>query len=141
MIMIDDYRLMANSDSYWMFACNLMYINGYRENAKLLTDSHIAVHLVNAPRLHYNIATPFVPPRIPYVCQHKQFKRYESHDTTELDIKQDALVNYYMNPATANKRPIKTRSENISISFHPNSIFIWVAQKQCDRAKAPHKFT
>ena len=140
MIMIDDYRLMAMSDAYWLFNHHLKYVKG-QSNIELIDDAHINVHLNSAPRLVYNIATPFVPPKIPYVCQHKQFKRYESHDTDQLKVSQADLVKYYMNPATGNQRPIKTRSENLSLSFHPNSIFIWVAQRQSDRAKAPHKFT
>ena len=141
MIMIDDYRLAANSDAYWLYAWNLKYIKGQRENLVLLDDAHINVHFINAPRLIYNIATPFVPPMLPFVCQHKQFKRYESTDTEALKVTKADLVNYYMNPATGNERPITTRSQSLSLSFHPNSIFIWVAQKQADRAQAPDKFT
>ena len=65
MIMIDDYRLAANSDAYWLYAWNLKYIKGQKDNLVLLDDAHINVHLMKAPRLVYNVATPFVPQGFP----------------------------------------------------------------------------
>ena len=140
MLMIDDYKLMSTSDIFWCFRHNLGYVEGQKD-IELINDAHIDVSLNSAPKLIYNVATPFVMPRLPYVCQHKQFKRYESHDSDRLKVEAGALENFYMNPASGLQRPIKTTSDNISLSFHPNSIFIWVSQRKQDRNESPDKFT
>lgn len=143
MLAIDDYRLMSNSDSFWCFGKNWRYVYGQNDgkDMSLLDDNHIQVHIKSAPQLIFNVATPFTPPKIQYICQHRQFKRFESHDSDLLKVEAKALEKIYMNPYIANQNPIKTRSANLSLTFHPNSIFIWVAQRQQDRNQAPHKFT
>ena len=143
MLAIDDYCLNANSDSFWCFAKNWRYVYGQNDgkDMSLLDDNHIKVHIKTAPQLIFNVATPFTPPKIQYICQHRQFKRFESHDSELLKAEAKALEKIYMNPYIANQNPIKTRSANLSLTFHPNSIFIWVAQRQQDRNQVPHKFT
>ena len=139
-IMIDDYRLLTQSDSYWLYNFNLGYVRG-AENIKLLSDSHIKVSIANRPNLIYNIATPFTPPNCPFVCQHKQFQRYESHIGDRMKVTEDDLKNYYMDPAIANTKPITAVSEAYPLQFHPNSIFIWVARRSSERFDEKYKFT
>lgn len=141
MLMIDDYKLLANSDIFWLYNFNLQYIEGVKGNMNLLSDDHIKVHINAPPKLIYNCATPFVYPRINYVCQHKQFKRFEEFTDASLTVTADQLAETYIDPIKALKKPIKVISQNLHLSFHPNSIFIWVAQCDTDRHKSPDKFT
>ena len=139
-VMIDDYRLLTSCDPYWLYNFNLQYVQG-AENIKLLTDSHIKVSIINRPQLIYNIATPFTPPNCPFVCQHKQFQRYESHLGSHMKLTEKDLRDFYMDPALANAKPITAVSEAYPLQFHPNSIFIWVARHSSERFDEKYKFT
>lgn len=141
MIAIDDYKLFANSDAYWQSLYGDLFIKGKNRATELLTDENIKVSLVDKPNLIYNIATPFTAPNCPFVCQHKQFQRYESHTGEQLNVKTDQLIDNYMDPEKAKKAVIKVTSDAYPLQFHPNSIFVWVAQRSSDRYKGSNRYT
>lgn len=141
MLAIDEYKLMQNYEAYWLYKYGMKFVKGYnKENYRLLIDDNIKVSLDDKPFLIYNIATPFTPPGCPFVTHHKQFQRYESHITPEMRVKKSQLSKY-VDPYEASKAPITAVSEAYPLQFHPNSIFIWVAQSSSDRYNQENRYT
>lgn len=136
MIAIDEYKLMKNAEWYWAYEiCKSLY-EGKTQNS-IINDDNINIEFVEAPRLIYNIATPFVPPNCPFICAHKQFQRYESH----LDVKLNSEnINRkdYINIHDAKK--ITAVSEAYPLQFHPNAIYLWVGERNTNRYSSPNRY-
>ena len=80
-------------------------------------DSILNVEIENA-HLELNIATPQVPPSMPFVTEYLEYRRYET--TTDKEIPQTEFIN--------NKSKIyELESDIYSLSYMPNSIYVWVA--------------
>lgn len=137
MIAIDRYKLEKNAEWYWAFeTIRSLYLN---EDQNILNDSNINISFVEAPRLIYNIATPFVPPNCPFICAHKQFQIFESHLDNKLngsEIKRDEykVINN-------NTKKITTVSDAYPLQFHPNALYLWVAERKTDRYDAKNRYT
>lgn len=80
-------------------------------------ESILDVEIVEA-KLELNIATPQVPPSMPFVTEYIEYRRYETLAANP--VKQVDIIN--------NKSEIREiESEIYSLSYMPNSIYLWVA--------------
>lgn len=141
MLVFDRYKLMRDTDWFWAYEIARKYLTNEKERefTSLFSDSNFDVNFVEAPRLIYNIATPFVPPSCPFICAHKQFQRFESHLTADMDsanIKRQDFVNI-----TSSTKKITATSEAYPLQFHPNAIYLWVGERSVNRYKAPNRYT
>ena len=143
MIAIDEYKLYQNYDAYWLYVYGRRFISGETDREEsyydLLTDDNIKVQLLEKPFLIYNIATPFAAPNRPFITQHKQFQRYESYVTAEMQVQKEEQLQSYIDPKQGKR--ITATSEAYPLQFHPNSIYIWVAQKSSDRYSGKDRYT
>lgn len=137
MLAFDEYAL-SKKNWYWLYV-----IAG---GNKFLNNKHIDVAITETPKLHFNVATPFRSPACPFVCAHKQFERKESYaaDASALAIRSVSSTSSndlktYINPNECPK--ITVTSPSYNLTFHPNSIFIWVGQRSTDRYSEDYRYT
>ena len=73
---------------------------------------------ITEAHLELDIATPQVPPSMPFVTEYVEYRRYETAMSTNIDISKslnDKSQGYVID------------SEIYSLSYMPNSIYLWVA--------------
>lgn len=137
MIAIDPYKLQKNCEWYWAYEIIKSHYTG--NNQFILKDSNIDINFAEAPRLIYNIATPFVPPNCPFICAHKQFQRFESHIDEKLSG--DSIDRRNFIKITNNTLKLRTTSDAYPLQFHPNAIYLWVAERNTDRYSDVKRYT
>lgn len=142
MLAFDNYKLMQSSEWYWAYEVAKNYtVNDTVNYTSVLSDDKISIKFAEPPRLIYNIATPFVPPNCPFICAHKQFQRFESHLSADMDGANIERTDYININGNTSAKKITATSDAYPLQFHPNAIYLWVGERNVDRYKAPNRYT
>lgn len=139
MLAINRYKLMDNLTWYWAYEMAKGQAIG-ESVSNTISDDNITISFAEAPRLIYNIATPFVPPNCPFICAHKQFQRFESHLDVRMDSNNISRLNY-LNSNSTDITKITATSEAYPLQFHPNAIYLWVGERSTNRYSSPNRYT
>lgn len=81
-----------------------------------LLDSTMTVEIVDAT-LSFDVATPQIPPSMPFVTDYVEFRRYETRMGAETKVSE-----HMNNP----EKILKIESDRYTLEYMPNSIYLWV---------------
>ena len=131
----DDLRNMILLDKIKILKYNpdiLAKVNG--QDCCLAKTGNVTVTISDAV-LIMDVATPFTFPQQIFTCAYKQFTRYEKPATKEWTF--EAIQSTIANDDKVTDQIV---SDNYSIQFHPNSIYLWVAPSRSVRYDGTNRY-